>query len=163
MILSSLWPCTRCSKVCAATVMTLWTKYGFLTTVTQGSSDGFLCFGTEGSKTGTEKKSTLYHCVSQSLAFTSQQQENHEVGGGLELGDVLLPLSVHSLSHHVQQALHQAGLHQLQLYHIWRETEGEMLRGGYGEQVASYDMHRRITISTRGSLLSPANLCYHSI
>ncbi|TNN46621.1 TBC1 domain family member 13 [Liparis tanakae] len=57
-------------------------------------------------------------------AFTSQQQEHHEVGGRLELGDVLLPLSVHSLSHHLQQALHQAGLHQLELYHICQGEAG---------------------------------------
>lgn len=58
-----------------------------------------------------------------SEVFTSKQQENHEVGGSLELSDVLLPLSVYGLSHHLQETLHQARLDQLQLYHIWQEDE----------------------------------------
>lgn len=53
--------------------------------------------------------------------FTSKQKEHHKVRGGLQLGNVLLPLSVDSLSHHLQETLHQACLHQLQLDHIWRQ------------------------------------------
>lgn len=66
--------------------------------------------------------------------FTSQQQENHEVRGSLELGDVLLPLSVYSLSHHLQQTLHQARLHQLQLYRIWQGKEDETFKEDQSEQ-----------------------------
>lgn len=73
-------------------------------------------------------------CIGQTLVFTSQEKENHEVGGSLELGDVLLPLPIHSVSHHLQQTLHQARLHQLQLYHIWQWKEGKRFTENYGEQ-----------------------------
>lgn len=69
-----------------------------------------------------------------SEVFTSEQQENHEVRGCLELGDVLLPLSIYSLSHHIQETLHQARLHQLQLYHIWQQDE--ILREDHSEQLS---------------------------
>lgn len=58
------------------------------------------------------------------MVFTPQQQENHEVRGSLELGDVLLPLSIYSLGHHLQETLHQTCLHQLELYHIWQREAG---------------------------------------
>lgn len=64
------------------------------------------------------------------MVFTSQEQQNHEVRGSLKLGNVLLPLSVHSLSHHFQQTLHQACLHQLKLYHIWRGKTDKTFRKG---------------------------------
>lgn len=71
--------------------------------------------------TGDIKATVTGHSMywTNSEAFTSKQKENHEIRGRLELCDILLPLSIDSLSHHLQETLHQAGLHQLQLYHIW--------------------------------------------
>lgn len=64
--------------------------------------------------------------------FTAKQQENHEIRGRLELSDVFLPFSVYSLSHHFQETLHQARLHQLQLYRIWQQDE--IFREEHSEQ-----------------------------
>lgn len=102
-------------------------------------------------------KGTVFHTYwMNSKVFTSKQKEHHKVRGGLQLGDVLLPLSVDSLRHHLQETLHQARLHQLQLYHIWRQRWenvkiSEVWESTRARRSAAYHLHRIIIISCTAS------------
>lgn len=73
--------------------------------------------------------------------LTPQQQQNHQVRGRLQLADVLLSVSVHRPGHHIQETLHQACLHQLQLDHVCTHTYTHLtLNKQLGTAVRLYDL-----------------------